>query len=752
MFKKISSLIIAFSLLVGCLSLALPSASADSTMDVLVKMIKKFPAGKYWNHPDGPNNPDGVSSTPCASHRSCDYFGGCSCNSYGGAIQCMGYAAKVSYDITGVDRYEYEERSSLNVADLCVGDIIRYNNYHSIMVTGVSGTKIAITDCNYGENCIIRWTVIDASSLKNVTYVLHLKGNNMKNSDINWHLAYGGTDINGNTPAVKPTTTSPTTTTTKPTATTKPTEPGTDIPSKAEIWQMEKDSSLNVRSSMNAASSSNIIGSIGGSEKFYVTAKSFDGEYLWAKVTYGNLAGYSVLNYAEYVSGAYETLNLSKLESSYGTSEKVPLSWNKIGGADKYEVTLYDESKKPIKTYSTDKTSYTLPSLESGSYYVKVTAKSSVASSWTLESAAVSFKIKDIAVTGIALNKTSLSTAVSGSYTLKAEVTPSNATNKELSWKSSDTSILTVDSKGNIKCLKPGRVTVKCTSKQNSKISASCTVTVYPSLITVTQNTKGTTNSTITLTWNKSEGATAYEVYRYNIAKKKYDLIGTVTSLSYTDKNLKASSKYTYVVRPTVKTEVGVLRPSYKAVTAYTKADKITKILQTGSDTGRIKFTWSKVPYATDYVVYKYVSDKKEWVKLGVTKGTSFIDSDKAATKVYYKVISAVKTTGGYLMSPASVTFSGYTGLAKPTVTVKTNASAVKLSWSAVSGATHYQVYRLEKGKYVKLATFTADNKSFTDTKLKGKTAYTYVVRAARVHSSTLNLYSSNVTVKATTA
>ncbi|MGO5113236.1 Ig-like domain-containing protein [Oscillospiraceae bacterium LCP25S3_E10] len=64
------------------------------------------------------------------------------------------------------------------------------------------------------------------------------------------------------------------------------------------------------------------------------------------------------------------------------------------------------------------------------------------------------------------------------SITLKAVVAPSNATNKNVTWSSSDTTVATVSSTGKVTALKEGKVTIKCTAKDGSKVTASKTVTV----------------------------------------------------------------------------------------------------------------------------------------------------------------------------------------------------------------------------------------------------------------------------------
>lgn len=151
----------------------------------LTALRAKFPHGKYWNHmPNmgtGPkyNNQDGWTEEPCPTHRG--YCGTYmqTCNGFapsGGtelSWQCMGYAEKCGFDMTGYNPRSnangwqtYYSSSALN--DLKPGDIVRYRyDRHSIYVTAVVGDTVTYTDCNSDDHCMIRWdATVSKSTLK----------------------------------------------------------------------------------------------------------------------------------------------------------------------------------------------------------------------------------------------------------------------------------------------------------------------------------------------------------------------------------------------------------------------------------------------------------------------------------------------------------------------------------------------------------------------------------------------------------
>ena len=81
-----------------------------------------------------------------------------------------------------------------------------------------------------------------------------------------------------------------------------------------------------------------------------------------------------------------------------------------------------------------------------------------------------------VPVTGVSLNKTALALDEGESESLIATVIPDNATNKKVTWKSSDTSVATVNASGKVTAQATGTVVVVVITEDGAEV-ATCTVT-----------------------------------------------------------------------------------------------------------------------------------------------------------------------------------------------------------------------------------------------------------------------------------
>jgi uncharacterized protein YjdB len=86
------------------------------------------------------------------------------------------------------------------------------------------------------------------------------------------------------------------------------------------------------------------------------------------------------------------------------------------------------------------------------------------------------------AVTGVSLNKDTLTLYVGGTETLTATVAPSDATNKKVTWASSDENVATVNDAGVVTAVAEGTATISVTTVDGNK-TATCNVTVSHAVI-----------------------------------------------------------------------------------------------------------------------------------------------------------------------------------------------------------------------------------------------------------------------------
>lgn len=121
--------------------------------------------------------------------------------------------------------------------------------------------------------------------------------------------------------------------------------------------------------------------------------------------------------------------------------------------------------------------------IKAGSYTVTCSSNSTPSVKSTC-----SFNVSDknVDVTQIILDKTNLDLNTGDDATLHATVKPENATDKTISWKSSDEEGLSVEASGTLHAKKAGEYVISCISLSNESVKAICNVKVSDPIIPIT--------------------------------------------------------------------------------------------------------------------------------------------------------------------------------------------------------------------------------------------------------------------------
>lgn len=242
----------------------------------------------------------------------------------------------------------------------------------------------------------------------------------------------------------------------------------------------------------------------------------------------------------------------------------------------------------------------------------------------------------------IALDKTEVTLAPNKTASLTATVTPDNASNKTVTWTSSDTTVATVSGSGVVKAVKNGSAVI--TAKTANGLTAQCTVTVSTpvSSFSVTPGKSKTLNIDGTFTFKS-------KIYPANADDKTLLFSSSDESVAVVDENgtVTAVAPGTTKITVTAKTNTAKTR----TVTVNVRPAKVN-ITYRKATTDGIILEWDQSDYAEGYVVYRRNSAKGKGKTLGeiVTddpEEMSFIDSTAVKGKTYYYYIKSYITVNG---------------------------------------------------------------------------------------------------------
>jgi fibronectin type 3 domain-containing protein len=248
----------------------------------------------------------------------------------------------------------------------------------------------------------------------------------------------------------------------------------------------------------------------------------------------------------------------------------------------------------------------------------------------------------------------------------------------------------------------------------------------------------GTSATGIVLNWDAVQGVENYKIFRATSLTGTKTLLGKVTENTYTDSNASSGDMFAYWVAAC----------SGEVCSDYSNSDTGFRILESptvtaslGSALDAVNLSWKSISNTVYYEIYRTESfdiDPLSTSALAViTKTrssipTSYKDKSVLSGKSYYYWVRACRNSICSSLDGKSVV--GWKGLSKPTKLSATNNASLEnvvVTWSAVSGAAKYDVYRAIGINGNKEMIGSVDlNLRFEDTSALPGVTYTYWLKA----------------------
>ena len=232
------------------------------------------------------------------------------------------------------------------------------------------------------------------------------------------------------------------------------------------------------------------------------------------------------------------------------------------------------------------------------------------------------------------------------------------------------------------------------------------------------------------VSWTKVSGAAQYEVYR-STNGKNFSIVRRTAALSYTDTSAAAGTTYYYQVRAINGSVKSDFSPAQSIQCAVASLNAPTMTL-TSAASGQPVISWTRVNGAAQYEIYRSATGKaNSFSIIRRTSALTYTDVNAAAGNTYYYVVRAISGSVKSAFCAAQTIKYAITSLTAPTMTLKADTSSGQpvISWTKVSGAAQYEVYRSTNGKNFSIVRRTAAL-SYTDTSAAAGTTYYYQVRA----------------------
>ncbi len=233
-----------------------------------------------------------------------------------------------------------------------------------------------------------------------------------------------------------------------------------------------------------------------------------------------------------------------------------------------------------------------------------------------------------------------------------------------------------------------------------------------PEVPTGVSATDGLYTDRVRVTWNASPGATSYEVWRDVTQGGPYVLRGTVAGTTFDDRDASPGVLYWYKVKACNALGCSAFSAADSGFTYPGAPDPVTNVSASdGTYDNRVVVTWTASPGTATYQVDRADSEGGPYAQIGTTTTTTYTDTTVVVGTTYWYRVRACNAAGcsansvpdsGFAQAGAGGGGGGGGGGTTPlpgqpsgvSATDGAHSDKIVVTWSSVSGATSYRVYR----------------------------------------------------------
>ena len=212
----------------------------------------------------------------------------------------------------------------------------------------------------------------------------------------------------------------------------------------------------------------------------------------------------------------------------------------------------------------------------------------------------------------------------------------------------------------------------------------------------------GTYGDRVRISWTVSSGATGYEVWRHSTNSPGYAtrIAPNVAETSFDDSTATPNVIYVYWLKAINANGASAFSLSDSGYASNAPPAAPTGIMATdGTYPNQVQVTWSASSGATGYEVWRFTNSNPNLAS-NIARGIAnspYNDTNVIAGRVYYYWLKATNAGGASALSSSNSGFAQLTPPPAPTGVLATDGSypnKVRVTWTASSGATGYEVWR----------------------------------------------------------